>query len=153
MQVWTDDRVELLTSMWGRGYSGTQIAVELGGVTRNAVVGKVHRLGLSNRIRENCAPPRPPRARAAPSLQHRKIRQRPLDIVLAAPEPEIIEHLIPLRQRCALLDLTDSKCRWPIGDPGTPEFFFCGGAPVDGMPYCNYHSRVAYKPSSDRRAA
>jgi len=56
-----------------------------------------------------------------------------------AAEPELIENIIPLGQRCSLLELNDSKCRWPIGDPGTAEFFFCGGAPLESAPYCGYH--------------
>src|ERR1700722_11688922 len=66
-------------------------------------------------------------------------------------EPELIENIIPIGQRCSLLELNDSKCRWPIGDPGSVEFFFCGGMPIDGLPYCSYHSRVAYQPAADRR--
>ena len=66
-------------------------------------------------------------------------------------EPEPIENIIPIGQRCSLLELTDAKCRWPIGDPGTPEFFFCGGKPAAELPYCVYHSRIAYQPVTDRR--
>ncbi len=67
------------------------------------------------------------------------------------PEPELIENIIPLGQRCSLLELGEDKCRWPIGDPGAPEFFFCGGKPIEGLPYCGYHSRVAYQAPADRR--
>jgi GcrA cell cycle regulator len=67
------------------------------------------------------------------------------------PEPGLVENIIPIGQRCSLIELNDGKCRWPIGDPGTAEFFFCGGIPVEGLPYCNYHSRVAYQPANDRR--
>ena len=66
-------------------------------------------------------------------------------------EPALIENIIPIGQRCSLLELNESKCRWPIGDPGSVEFFFCGGPPVEGLPYCNYHSRVAYQPATARR--
>jgi GcrA cell cycle regulator len=67
------------------------------------------------------------------------------------PEPELVENIIPLGQRCSILELSDEKCHWPIGDPGTPEFFFCGGKTIEGLPYCGYHSRVAYQPVADRR--
>src|SRR4029077_14683677 len=67
------------------------------------------------------------------------------------PEPELVENIIPIGQRSTLLELNDSKCRWPIGDPGTAEFFFCGGVPADGLPYCGHHSRVAYQPAAARR--
>ena len=68
-----------------------------------------------------------------------------------APEPELLENIIPIGQRCSLLELNDAKCRWPIGDPGSPDFFFCGGHPSGEMPYCAYHARIAYQPAADRR--
>jgi GcrA cell cycle regulator len=67
------------------------------------------------------------------------------------PEPELIENIIPLGQRRTLLELNEDTCRWPIGDPATPEFFFCGGKPLTGLPYCSYHSRAAYQPANERR--
>jgi GcrA cell cycle regulator len=68
---------------------------------------------------------------------------------VAEPEPELIE--IPVEQRKNLLQLTEATCHWPVGDPGATDFFFCGGQANDGSPYCNYHSRVAYQPASERR--
>jgi GcrA cell cycle regulator len=67
------------------------------------------------------------------------------------PELELIENIIPIGQRRTLLELNQDTCRWPIGDPASPEFFFCGGKPLTGLPYCGYHSRVAYQPASERR--
>ena len=67
------------------------------------------------------------------------------------PEPELIENIIPIGQRCTLLELNEEKCHWPIGDPGQPDFFFCGGQAITGLPYCAYHSRVAYQPPNARR--
>ena len=67
------------------------------------------------------------------------------------PEPEFIDNVIPLGQRRTLLELTEETCRWPIGDPGQPDFFFCGGQTITGLPYCAYHSRVAYQPPNMRR--
>jgi GcrA cell cycle regulator len=69
----------------------------------------------------------------------------------AEPEPELIENIIPIGQRRTLLELTADTCRWPIGDPASPDFFFCGGKPLTGLPYCSYHSRVAYQPATERR--
>ena len=65
--------------------------------------------------------------------------------------PELIENIIPIGQRCTLLELNEGKCRWPIGDPGSTEFFFCGGKPLESLPYCGYHSRLAYQPVAERR--
>jgi GcrA cell cycle regulator len=67
------------------------------------------------------------------------------------PETELIENIVPIGQRCTLLELSEDKCRWPIGDPGSTEFFFCGGKPIDTLPYCSYHSRLAYQPVAERR--
>jgi GcrA cell cycle regulator len=66
-------------------------------------------------------------------------------------EPELLDNVIPIGQRRTLLELTEDTCRWPIGDPGQPDFFFCGGPAVTGLPYCAYHSRVAYQPPNLRR--
>ena len=63
------------------------------------------------------------------------------------PEPELVDNVIPIGQRRTLLELTEDTCRWPIGDPGSADFFFCGGQPVTSLPYCAYHSRVAYQPA------
>lgn len=67
------------------------------------------------------------------------------------PEPEVVEADIPIAQRCSLVDLNDEKCHWPVGDPATPEFFFCGGKANAGTAYCGWHNRVAYQPASVRR--
>src|ERR1700728_4515784 len=121
---WTDERVELLKKLWSDGLSASQIAAELGGITRNAVIGKVHRLGLSGRaVRGNTA------------LAHA------YDIEAEA-EPELIDNIIPIGQRRTILELNEQTCHWPVGDPGSSEFFFCGGNTVGGLPYRAYHSRL-----------
>lgn len=157
--TWTDERVELLKKLWADGLSASQIAAELGGITRNAVIGKVHRLGLSGRAKSpSSAAPRPRKPRS-PSHMLRVSRPSVRGNTALArlyeyepePEPEPIENIIPIGQRRNLLELTESTCRWPIGDPGSADFFFCGGNTVTGLPYCAYHSRVAYQPIIDRR--
>jgi len=160
---WTDERVELLKKLWSEGLSASQIAGELGGITRNAVIGKVHRLGLSGRAKApSAATPRPRKARppahmmrmSRPTLRgNTALARHPLALYEIEPEPEIepLENIIPIGQRCSLLELSDCRCRWPIGDPGTADFFFCGGKPVADLPYCAYHARIAYQPVSDRR--
>lgn len=160
-ETWTDDRVELLKKLWSDGLSASQIAAELGGITRNAVIGKVHRLGLSGRAKApSSTAPRPRKPRAASQMFRAPRPMMRGNTALATmpaydyepePEPEVVENIIPIGQRCTLLELNDDKCHWPIGDPGQPDFFFCGGKTNTGVPYCGYHSRVAYQPVTDRR--
>ena len=154
---WTDERVELLKKLWADGLSASQIAGELGGITRNAVIGKVHRLGLSGRAKSaSSSAPRVRKPRSHMLRVGRTMSRGNAALALAfemepEPEPELIENIIPIGQRCSLLELNESKCRWPIGDPSAADFFFCGGKTVEGLPYCGYHSRVAYQPAADRR--
>ncbi len=246
---WTDERVELLKKMWGEGQSASQIAKELGGVTRNAVIGKVHRLGLSNRVAaggavESPAPdpmsatakpaaPTPPPAPAAeptpdpaPVAQQRTAEVVQLaDKAAAAPRAAAAEApsalsgetpgtrsdaadadtesdagpdtgadeveqgpsapgsyarraIIPAGQplppqpsanevspealatvreiekkarRLTLLELTERTCKWPVGDPATEDFWFCGLPTQPGKPYCEAHVSVAFQPMSSRR--
>jgi GcrA cell cycle regulator len=157
--TWTDERVENLKKLWGEGLSASQIAAELGGITRNAVIGKVHRLGLSGRAKSPAAAAaRPRKARAHTHLMRVARPATRGNTALAhaydfeqEQEPEPVDNVIPLGQRRTILDLTEDTCRWPIGDPGSTDFFFCGGQAGTGAPYCSYHSRVAYQPAGDRR--
>ncbi len=157
--TWTDERVEILKRRWAEGLSASQIAAELGGITRNAVIGKVHRLGLSGRAKSpSSAAPRPRKPRAhsqmlrvsRPSVRGNTALAHAYEFD-AEPEPELIDNIIPLGQRRSLLELTEETCRWPIGDPGSADFFFCGGQTLTSLPYCAYHSRVAYQPPNTRR--
>jgi GcrA cell cycle regulator len=155
---WTDERVEMLKKLWGDGLSASQIAAELGGITRNAVIGKVHRLGLSGRAKsQSTAAPRPRKARPAHMIRIQRPQMRGNTALAHAfeyeveAEPELVENIIPMGQRKTLLELTEETCRWPIGDPGAADFFFCGGQSVQSGPYCGYHSRVAYQPANARR--
>ena len=123
------------------------------------MIGKVHRLGLSGRAKSPSSSA--PRARKPRS--HMMRVQRPMSrgntaLALAyemdqEPEPELIENIIPLGQRRTLLELNEDTCRWPIGDPATSEFFFCGGKPLTGLPYCNYHSRAPISRPTSAAAA
>jgi GcrA cell cycle regulator len=177
---WTDERVETLKRMWNEGQSASQIAKELGGVTRNAVIGKVHRLGLSNR---NGGPVKPgsdaeeaEETQTAPSAPEPAAPQ-PKDTAPQAPIPmrrpivpagqplppqpsanEISpEALATVREvekgarRIGLMELTERTCKWPIGDPATDDFWFCGLSVQQGKPYCEAHVGVAFQPMSSRR--
>ena len=203
---WTDERVELLKKMWGEGQSASQIAKELGGVTRNAVIGKVHRLGLSNRAGAAPAPaaaapaaaPKP-EAKPKPAPKPVEAKARPA----AKPTPRVVEDeveveddveedvvarqvtvphtrkaIIPAGQplppqpsaneispealakvseiekkarRLTLMELTERTCKWPVGDPATENFWFCGLPTQAGKPYCEAHVGVAFQPMSSRR--
>lgn len=169
---WTDERVELLRKLWLEGLSASQIAAELAnGITRNAVIGKVHRLGLSGRAK-SVQSPGAPRARAAtPRATPQQTRSTPVRTMTAAPmmtrsatalalQPEayaapverpVAEVVIPLSEPVTIMELREAMCRWPLGDPATPEFRYCGGRSDVGAPYCSHHSRIAYQPSQDRR--
>jgi GcrA cell cycle regulator len=156
---WTDERVELLKKLWSDGLSASQIAAELGGITRNAVIGKVHRLGLSGRAKSpSSTAPRQRKARAhphimrvaRPAMRGNTALAQAFDYEIEV-EPELVDNIIPMGQRRNILELTEETCRWPIGDPGSAEFFFCGGQTATGLPYCGHHSRIAYQPAGDRR--
>ncbi|MEM9550386.1 MAG: GcrA family cell cycle regulator [Pseudomonadota bacterium] len=186
---WTDERVELLKKMWGEGQSASQIAKELGGVTRNAVIGKVHRLGLSNRTAG--APAAKPEAKAKPAAPkpEAKLKAVPRPEPTPAPEPQpqpaaevrtlpIRKQIIPAGQplppqpsaneispealakvnevekksrKLSLMELTERTCKWPVGDPATSDFWFCGLPVQPGKPYCEAHVGVAFQPMSSRR--
>jgi len=158
--TWTDERVEQLKKLWSDGLSASQIAAELGGITRNAVIGKVHRLGLSGRTKApSTAAPRPRKPRATHMLRVARPVVRGNTALAHAyaydyevePEQAPVENVIPMGQRRTLLELNEQTCRWPIGDPATQDFYFCGGHALTGLPYCAYHSRIAYQPPAARR--
>lgn len=160
---WTDERVELLKKLWSEGLSASQIATQLGGVSRNAVIGKVHRLKLSGRGRASSAAPRP--KKAAPSAPKAPRPSRPMTTTVganalqarfdtqpdAAPAPRASSVVVPLSRNLKLIELSERTCKWPNGDPLAEEFSFCGNDVGDCGPYCAYHSRVAYQPVAERR--
>jgi GcrA cell cycle regulator len=166
---WTDERVELLKKLWADGLSASQIAGRLGGITRNAVIGKVHRLGLagrattsrmrSPRVRHR-VPHAPARSANAPRVQYRSNGNAALKAVFVPAEkktpaltvvPSPVEELdVPPMLRVDLLDLKENMCRWPVGDPQDEHFHFCGCQKSGSGAYCEYHSRIAYQPISRR---
>lgn len=226
---WTDDRVEILKTKWAEGASASQIAKELGDVTRNAVIGKIHRLGLSNRAdsaaakagstsapagKARAAKPKA-KAKAKPAADSPPANAKPAakpkeaaPAKAAAPKPAAPEpkkqpakpapaaeqaaaapaesapvvpasrRIIPAGQprppqpsaneispealatvrevekkarRLSLMELTERTCKWPIGDPATEEFWFCGLPSTPGKPYCEAHVGVAFQPMNSRR--
>jgi len=158
---WTDERVELLKKLWSDGLSASQIAAELGGITRNAVIGKVHRLGLSGRATSSrSSSPRPRRTHVARTSRASSLLFGTRGNTALKPqfeaEPDLApaplaELVIPLNERASIMTLKEAMCRWPIGDPGEPEFHFCGRKTCAQLPYCEHHARMAYQPAPARR--
>jgi GcrA cell cycle regulator len=205
---WTDERVETLKKMWGEGQSASQIAKELGSVTRNAVIGKVHRLGLSNRVGAGPVAPVPvskvvplkdkPAAKSTgrdddlthplaggPPITDQDPQDELLDddddeeeemappmisparraIIPAGqplpPQPSLneispealakVNEVEKTARKLTLMELTEKTCKWPVGDPATDNFWFCGLAVQQGKPYCEAHVGVAFQPMSARR--
>lgn len=144
MSDWTEDRVGALKKLWLEGQSASQIAKALrGGVTRNAVIAKIHRLGLSGRA----ATPSPPARVVPPQLpehrsqaQHRtRVGLNRKSIPLPEPSPEAT---VP--GTATLMTLDSHMCKWPIGDPANQSFSFCGRRTREI--YCAEHARIAYQP-------
>ncbi len=173
---WTEQRIEMLRKLWGQGQTASQIATLLGGVTRNAVIGKAHRLGLTGRPSpikregtEAAAPRRKPAAQrrqqpavaAMPAPRH-AVAQTPATTVpteprYSAPAPEMTETRIepvvaqtkaPSAPRVAA-QAGSKSCSWPVGDPKQPGFHFCGDAAEAGRPYCAHHCGIAYHRKSE----
>jgi GcrA cell cycle regulator len=160
---WTEERVTLLKKLWAEGHSASQIAKQLGGVSRNAVIGKVHRLGLSGRTTPSRPVKRPPRlARPRPRLMPDGTVTLPPPVASTremppAPMRPLLEPVslppLPLEDGAAatILTLRESMCKWPIGDPADPKFAFCGRKAECG-PYCAEHAKVAFQPARKREA-
>ncbi|MGH6986510.1 MAG: GcrA family cell cycle regulator [Caulobacteraceae bacterium] len=150
---WTDERVETLKKLWLDGLSASQIAKHLGGVTRNAVIGKVHRLGLSGRAtpsqpsRTLFKTPRPPR----PAVSSGSHLRRPVERhVVSHPAPKPAPY-VEQPGTATVLTLGAHMCKWPIGDPSSDSFTFCGRRAAEEGPYCVEHARLAYQPPQAKR--
>lgn len=168
---WTDERVERLKKLWSEGLSASQIAAQLGGVSRNAVIGKVHRLNLPGRAKAGGATSARSQKRATIQTQARPTTFAPRTITRTVARPagatmlkeeieidalEVVETapsnvVVPIFKRLPLVKLTERTCKWPIGDPLKDDFCFCGNDSPDNTPYCGYHQKLAYQPSSERR--
>lgn len=166
---WTDERVDLLRKLWSEGLSASQIAAQLGGVSRNAVIGKVHRLKLSSRGRSTATPARQKKAvqaAATKAVSRAASTARPMTVSVGATalqtqfdaEPVARQYLrpqqdvvVPISRRLQLVQLSERTCKWPNGDPLSEDFSFCGNDCADTGPYCRYHAKVAYQPASERR--
>jgi GcrA cell cycle regulator len=162
---WTNERIELLQKLWLEGWSASRIAGEFAcGITRNAVIGKVYRLGLSGRVnaRLGNGPASPLRQKAPRRPAHRP-PDRPRiagntalafhPFAIEAPAPQTARDVVvPMSEPVTISELRESMCRWPIGDPAQPEFRFCGAKKLPGQgPYCACHASIAYQTHHTRR--
>jgi len=139
--TWTIERVERLKSCFEAGFSCREIAADIG-VSRNAVIGKLSRLNLTRERDRD-----PPARKNAGATPRRQYAMLPAAYAPAEPEP------IDDARHCSLFELSEARCRWPISTPGAADFCFCGNTPLDGLPYCSGHSRLAYRPGSRPRVA
>jgi GcrA cell cycle regulator len=161
---WTNERIALLQKLWLDGWSASRIAGELSaGVTRNAVIGKVYRLGLSGRVKAAAghvlasSHQKPPRHAAHSqggghaSIGNTALALQPL--MLEAPLPQVARDVVvPICEPVTIMELRESMCRWPIGDPAQTEFRYCGAKKLPGLgPYCSCHAGIAYHGQNDRR--
>ena len=148
--TWTTERLELLKSGFEAGLSCREIACTIG-VSRNAVIGKISRLNLTRDKAGVRGPARKvadnrPRTKAQSALRHFLLKAVP-----AEAEPVVEIDTIHNGHSCSLFELTKERCRWPISTPGAADFCFCGNTPLEGMPYCAGHSRMAYRVSARER--
>jgi GcrA cell cycle regulator len=172
--TWTKERIELLTKLWTEGLSASQIAAELGeGVSRNAVLGKAHRLGLAQGERKVASSPRsrkptrppdpPPVVELTPPDQPVPAEPPPQNNPVLAPmtpnQPSAEaaelrrrdEAVVPRLEGVTIMELREGVCRWPLGDPTSPDFRYCGARAVEGLPYCAHHAQLAYQPATERK--
>ena len=150
LPTWTTERVERLKNHFEAGLSCRQIAADIG-VSRNAVIGKLSRLGLTRgkTITEPRAkkPAKGRTGRSVPRLQYQMLQ------ALYEEAPTEVDAPIASERRCSLFELSKEHCRWPISTPGADDFCFCGNPPLEGLPYCTGHTRLAYRPGTRTRVA
>ena len=141
---WTDEKVEKLRQLWTKGHTASQIAEALGDTTRNAVIGKAHRLNLEAR-----APSK--QSGASTTSQNRPIKRGPAPTSRKAKFQSILldKNFEPENPK-SLEDLTDQTCKWPIGHPNEEKFYFCGRKPEGEFPYCKLHVLYAFQPKGSK---
>lgn len=164
---WTEERIAELKRLWSEGFSASQIAERLGGITRNAVIGKAHRLHLPSRPSPIQRQMGERRVRNRPALRPAAMRTTPAEAVRAPPPSAAMAQATQQRQQPAppprpvrsgpmdyssALTLSDRHCHWPIGHPNEPGFHFCGAPASSGRPYCSAHCQLAYRKTDDAAA-
>lgn len=147
--TWTSDRIEHLTTLWkANQMSAAEIGAEMG-ISRSAVIGKANRLGLTDRRRGpsfgRSLTERAPRPRSAVRRLPRPMSRVALALAEVNEPTEIAFAALPECKPISLFELTDGKCRWPIGSVGDDDFGFCGHSSLRALPYCAAHARLAYR--------
>ena len=141
---WTEAKVEKLKELWSKGHTASQIADALGDTTRNAVIGKAHRLNLEARApskkssQSSTTDNRPSRRGSTPTSRKAKFQSILLDKNFEPENPKSLE------------ELTDQTCKWPIGHPNEEKFYFCGRKPEGEFPYCKLHVLYAFQPKGTK---
>ena len=141
---WTEEKVKKLKELWSKGHTASQIAETLGDTTRNAVIGKAHRLNLEARApskqssQSSTVVNRPVRRGSAPISRKAKFQSILLDKNFEPENPKSLE------------ELTDTTCKWPIGHPNEDKFYFCGRKPEGEFPYCKLHVLYAFQPKGTK---
>jgi GcrA cell cycle regulator len=142
---WTNEKVSKLRALWTKGHTASQIASLLGETTRNAVIGKAHRLNLEERApsKAKSVSEKKQTNSAQPKLRASASRKSKFNSILLDKdfEPE---------NQTSLENLTDKTCKWPSGHPDEENFYFCGRKPVDSFPYCKLHVLYAFQPKGQK---
>ena len=148
MSAWNDDNIKILVKMWQAGHTASEISRELKVVSRSAILGKLHRIGKSGRVKLS----KPVRVSTSRKTLKPSVPRSPRVAAPARPALPPIEP-VPMADGsfATILTITDYMCKWPIGDPSKEEFKFCGRKTDDAEePYCKAHSSVAYQASRIR---
>lgn len=158
IMAWTVERTNLLEQLWHEGLSASQIARKIDGVTRNAVIGKIHRLGISRRTKSSAPSNKDASVQVASghsaarlATHHLSAGTRPLSLLPESGDASEPMLLLPSDTHTSVLQLNERICKWPIGDPSGPDFHFCGAEAKTNLPYCAAHAKIAYSPPERRR--
>ena len=144
---WTDEKVQKLKELWKKGHTASQIAEMLGDTTRNAVIGKAHRLNLEAR-----APSKSSHTSGTSSGQN-KIQRRPSQQPLTRKQKFqsiLLDKNFEPENPKSLEELSEDTCKWPIGHPNEENFYFCGRKPENDFPYCKLHILYAFQPKNQK---